>query len=86
MFGIAFAVLLVWLYRDGSEHLRPALVLLVLLAVQMTIGELQYRHRLPWWLVLGHVTTAALVWAATVVVVAGLWRGRSAPRASTMAE
>ena len=58
VFGIAFAALLFWLYRSRSPHLRPALVLLALLAVQMAIGELQYRNRLPWWLVLGHVTTA----------------------------
>jgi hypothetical protein len=51
----------------------------------MAIGELQYRNRLPWWLVLGHVTVAALVWTATVVFVAGLWRGRSPTRPSTMA-
>ena len=30
----------------------------------MTIGEVQYRTHLPWWLVLGHVTLAATVWAA----------------------
>ena len=40
----------------------------------MAIGETQYRTKLPWWLVLGHVTVAATVWAATVVFVAGLWR------------
>jgi heme A synthase len=50
------------------------LVLLGLLTVQMAIGEVQYRNELPWWLVLGHVTVAATVWAATVVLVAGLWR------------
>jgi len=74
VFGLSFGALLVWLRRRRSPHLRPALVVLGLLAVQMAIGETQYRTRLPWWLVLGHVTVAATVWAATVVFVAGLWR------------
>jgi cytochrome c oxidase assembly protein subunit 15 len=75
VFGIAFAAVLVWLWRRRSPHLKVALLVLGLLAVQMAIGEIQYRNRLPWWLVLGHVTMAATVWAATVTFVAGLWRG-----------
>jgi len=51
-------------------------VLLGLLAVQMTIGEIQYRTHLPWWLVLVHVTVAATVWAAAVSFVFSLWRPR----------
>jgi len=74
VFGLSFAALLVWLWLRRSPHLRPALVVLGLLALQMAIGETQYRTKLPWWLVLGHVTVAATVWAATVVFVAGLWR------------
>jgi cytochrome c oxidase assembly protein subunit 15 len=74
VFGLSFAALLVWLWRRRSPHLRPALVVLGLLVLQMAIGETQYRTKLPWWLVLGHVTIAATVWAATVVFVAGLWR------------
>ena len=42
--------------------------------VQMVVGEVQYRTQLPWGLVLVHVTLAAIVWAATVVFVARLWR------------
>jgi heme a synthase len=74
VFGLSFLVLLVWLWSRRSAHLRVALVLLGLLVVQMAVGETQYRTKLPWWLVLGHVTLAASVWAATVVFVAGLWR------------
>jgi cytochrome c oxidase assembly protein subunit 15 len=74
VFGLSFLVLLVWLWSRRSAHLRVALVLLGLLLVQMAVGETQYRTKLPWWLVLGHVTLAASVWAATVVFVAGLWR------------
>jgi hypothetical protein len=40
----------------------------------MAIGEIQYRNRLPWWLVLIHVTMAACVFAWTVGLVGRLWR------------
>ena len=76
VFGVSFALLLAWLYRTKAPQLRGALVLLGLLAVQMTIGELQYRTHLPWWLVLVHVTVAATVWAAATSFVYSLWRPR----------
>jgi cytochrome c oxidase assembly protein subunit 15 len=76
VFGVSFALLLVWLYRTKAPQLRGALVLLGLLAVQMTIGEVQYRTHLPWWLVLVHVTVAATVWAAATSFVYSLWRPR----------
>ncbi len=74
VFGISFAIVLAWLARARSRHLRPALGVLALLAVQMTIGEIQYRTKLPWWLVLVHVTTAAVVWAAMTGFAYSLWR------------
>ena len=77
-FGISFALLLVWLVRRHSRHLRAALFVLGLLAVQMTVGEIQYRTKLPWWLVLIHVTLSAAVWATAVALVATLWRPRAA--------
>jgi heme a synthase len=76
-FGICFLVLLAWLFRHRARAgvLAPAAVtLLVLLLVQMGIGELQWRNQLPWWLVLIHVGLAALVWAWTVALVTALWR------------
>jgi heme a synthase len=73
-FAIAFVGALVWLWRRRSPHARVGLVVLGVLAVQMAVGEIQYRTKLPWWLVLGHVTLAASVWAATVAFVAGFWR------------
>jgi cytochrome c oxidase assembly protein subunit 15 len=76
VFGIAFAILLVWLVRNHAPQVRAALVLLGLLAVQMVIGETQYRTHLPWWLVLVHVTMAVTVWAALTVFVFSLWRPR----------
>ena len=55
-----------WLSRPT---LRGRLIegLLGLLAVQMVIGEVQYRTHLPWWLVLVHVTGAATVWAVELL-------------------
>jgi len=76
VFGIAFALLLVWLVRNRAPQVRGALVLLGLLAVQMVIGETQYRTHLPWWLVLIHVTMAVTVWAALTAFVFTLWRPR----------
>jgi cytochrome c oxidase assembly protein subunit 15 len=76
VFGVAFAILLVWLVRNRAPQVRGALVLLGLLLVQMVIGETQYRTQLPWWLVLIHVTMAVTVWAALTAFVFSLWRPR----------
>ena len=76
VFGISFALLLVWLVRNQAPQVRGAFVLLGLLAVQMVIGETQYRTHLPWWLVLAHVTVAATVWVAVTAFVYSLWRPR----------
>jgi len=77
VFGIAFAIVLVWLIRHGASQVRGGYVLLGLLALQMAIGETQYRTHLPWWLVLVHVTVAATVWAALTAFVFSLWRPRT---------
>jgi cytochrome c oxidase assembly protein subunit 15 len=76
VFGDSYALLLLWLWRHRAPQVRGALVLLGLLLVQMTIGEIQYRTHLPWWLVLVHVTVAATVWAAATSFVFSLWRPR----------
>jgi cytochrome c oxidase assembly protein subunit 15 len=76
-FGISFLLLLVWVLRNRVRAgvLAPgAVVLLVLLVVQMAVGELQWRNELPWWLVLIHVALAAAVWAWTVALATALWR------------
>jgi cytochrome c oxidase assembly protein subunit 15 len=80
VFGISFAILLVYLWRRHASQVQGALVLLGLLAVQMTIGEVQYRTHLPWWLVLVHVAVAATVWAAATSFVFSLWRPRRMDR------
>lgn len=79
VFGVAFALLLVWLARRRSRHLRFGLLVLGVLAAQMTVGEIQYRTELPWWLVLGHVTLAATLWAATAALVVSIWRPSRIP-------
>jgi cytochrome c oxidase assembly protein subunit 15 len=76
VFGILLVVLLVALWRrPGARGLLWATVAtLGVVVAQMAIGEIQYRNRLPWWLVLGHVTMAAAVWAATVALVTSFFR------------
>lgn len=77
VFGISFLLLLAWLARNRERAgvLGPgAAGLLLLLLVQMGVGELQWRNQLPWWLVLIHVGLAAGVWAWTVGLVTALWR------------
>ncbi len=81
VFGLTFLVLLTWIGYRASGHLRAALILLGLLVTQMIVGEIQYRTHLPLGLVILHVTLSAIVWAATVVVVATIWR----PHQSRMA-
>jgi heme a synthase len=76
-FGIGFLVLLVYLWRRRPATdalLKVSAVLLAVLLVQMAVGELQWRNRLPWWLVLIHVGLASAVWAATVTLATFLWR------------
>jgi len=67
--------------RAHAPFLSVAVVTILyslgLLLVQMTVGEIQYRTKLPWWLVLGHVTLAAAVWASAVAFVGSLWRSRA---------
>jgi cytochrome c oxidase assembly protein subunit 15 len=74
VFGISFALLLVWLAVRRASQVRAALLVVAVLVAQMIVGEVQYRTQLPSWLVLIHVTLAATLWAATVALVALLWR------------
>jgi cytochrome c oxidase assembly protein subunit 15 len=80
VFGISFLLLTVWLALNRRRQLGAAFLVLGVLAVQMTVGEVQYRTKLPWWLVLTHVSLAAALWASVACFVALLWR----PAASRM--
>jgi heme a synthase len=76
VFGVCFAFMLGYLVSRRSQSprlLALALGVLGLVAVQITIGGIQYHTRLPWWLVLTHVATAGAVWMG-VVGLAALFR------------
>jgi cytochrome c oxidase assembly protein subunit 15 len=77
VFGIGLLVIGVFLWRVRHEVpgiARAAAVLLGVLLVQMTVGEIQYRNALPWWLVVIHVSLAATIWTLTVAVAYSLHR------------
>jgi hypothetical protein len=83
-FGIVFLGLAVWAWAVRVRYpwlVRGCAGLLVLLGLQMAVGETQYRTGLAWWLVLIHVTVAACVFAWTVGLVARLWRPVAPARA-----
>ncbi len=78
-FGIVFLVLAAWAWTKRARWpwlVRACAGLLVILLVQMGIGEWQYRRYgvIPWWAVVAHVAIAALLFAWTVGLVARLWR------------
>ena len=72
---IAFCLLAlalgVWLIRRRPRDpltMRLAALFLPLLALQIGLGEYQYRNRLPWEVVLVHVTVAGAVWTCGVAI------------------
>jgi cytochrome c oxidase assembly protein subunit 15 len=77
IFGIALLLLVSYLFRRRRE-LRDvfgiSVLLLAVVLVQMAVGETQWRTRLPWGLVLLHVSLAAAIWGLTVLLVYLLWR------------
>jgi cytochrome c oxidase assembly protein subunit 15 len=83
VFGIVFLALAVWAWLRRREFpwlLRGCAGLLAILLVQMGIGEAQYRRygSIPWWVVVIHVTVAALLFAWTVGLAGRIWRPMSA--------
>jgi len=77
LFLISFLLSIGYLaaYRERSPRLfRLALLTLGLLIVQMGVGELQWRTKLPWEIVLVHVALAAAVWAGTVLLATLFYR------------
>ena len=81
VFGVTFLALAaaLALARDRFRvELYLAAAVLGLLLAQMTIGEIQWRQHLPWWLVLVHVTLGTAVWAGLVALAARLLAGSPA--------
>ena len=75
LLSFLFAIGYLAAYRDRSPALfKLGIGVLGLLLVQMAVGELQWRTKLPWGLVLGHVVLAAAVWAGTVALAALFFR------------
>ena len=75
LLSFLFAIGYLAAYRDRSPRLFGfGLALLALLLVQMGVGELQWRTKLPWEVVLLHVVLAAAVWAGTVALAALFYR------------
>src|SRR5262249_53792293 len=58
----------------GRATRRLALVMIPAIALQVGIGEYQYRHHLPWEVVGIHVTVAGCLWALGVAIAALLAR------------
>lgn len=72
-FTLLAAVLVAWVWREGGTDrltARLAAIALPLVALQITLGEYQYRHGLPWGVVALHVGVAGALW---VVVLAACW-------------
>jgi cytochrome c oxidase assembly protein subunit 15 len=72
IFGVAFAVLAVWLLRRRGGSPGFELVVLGVLLLQMAVGEIQHRADPQWWVVLVHVLLAGTLWAGIVALVASL--------------
>jgi len=69
LLSFLFAIGYLAAYRERSPALfRLGLGVLGLLLIQMGVGEIQWRTKLPWELVLAHVALAAAVWAGTVTL------------------
>ena len=83
VFGAVFLVLVAAVLRRRARAgvagaLAP--VVLVLVVLQMLVGEVQWRSQLPWWLVLTHVMLATAIWMGVVALAVLL--GRRASRAA----
>jgi cytochrome c oxidase assembly protein subunit 15 len=76
-FGIGVLVVGWALWRIRQRYpglLRLWIGLLLVLVGQAIVGEVQYRHALPWGLVLVHVILAAAIWAFSLALAFALWR------------
>jgi cytochrome c oxidase assembly protein subunit 15 len=67
---LVLVLVLTWLRRTRGVAIRDLGVLLGLVVLQISLGELQYRNGLPWGVVLAHVATAATMWLVAVRIAA----------------
>jgi heme a synthase len=77
IFTALAVVLVAWIWREGGVDRttgRLALAAVPLIALQITIGEYQYRSGLPWEVVVAHVSVAGLVWTVMVALCFGIVR------------
>src|SRR3954453_10653368 len=65
-------------YRDRRELLRPAAILIALVAVQVTLGALTVLSRRDPWINSFHVVCGAMVLTTSLVLTLRCWRGRFA--------
>ena len=75
-FLAAFLYGLARLERPPRATARLAWMLVLVVAVQIGIGEYQWRNYLPWWAVLAHVSVGALLWSTSVALARTLHPGR----------
>lgn len=64
VFAVVVLVITIWLRRHRAGMTDIA-ILALLVIIQITLGEIQFRNGLPWEVVLAHVTTASLLWIIT---------------------
>lgn len=78
VFLVLVLALTLWRRRTGGGA-RDLALLLALVAVQVMLGEWQFRTGLPWGIVLAHVANAGIVWiVACHIAIASITR-RPAP-------
>jgi cytochrome c oxidase assembly protein subunit 15 len=87
LFGLALLFVLGYLVARREQVPRllgPGFALAGLALAQSAVGELQWQTELPWGIVFVHVTLAAAVWSAAVVLVTLMHGGvASVPDGST---
>jgi cytochrome c oxidase assembly protein subunit 15 len=68
-------------YRDRPELMRPAALIVALVAVQVTLGALTVLSRRDPWINSFHVVCGAMVLTTSLVLTLRSWRGSFAPTA-----
>ena len=73
-------------YRDRRELIRPAALIVALVAVQVTLGALTVLSGRDPWINSVHVVCGAMVLATSLVLTLRAWRGRIADRGLRIAD